>query len=66
MYSVKSIPDDAISLDIHFQNDLTITNVAILAIELVCVPRNIFCYEIHPGLLLMSIEPKCLPLRVVV
>ena len=35
MYAVKQIPDETISLDIHFQDDLTPSNIATLTTELV-------------------------------
>jgi len=35
MYAVKQIPDETISLDIHFQDDLTPASIATLSTELV-------------------------------
>jgi hypothetical protein len=35
MFSVKSVPDESLTLDIHFQDDLTPSNVATLTTELV-------------------------------
>jgi hypothetical protein len=35
MYSVKKAPEETITLDIHFQDELTALNVATLTTELV-------------------------------
>ena len=35
LYSVKKFPEEEISLDIHFQDDLTTSNIATLTTELV-------------------------------
>jgi hypothetical protein len=39
MFALKPIPDETITVDIHFQDDLTPSNIATLSIELV---NNLF------------------------
>ena len=35
MFALKEIPDETITLDIHFQDDLTPSNISTLSTELV-------------------------------
>jgi len=56
MYAVKQIPDETISLDIHFQDDLTPSNIATLSTELVItLLPTLICIIIHIYKILLKV-----------